>query len=61
MASLRSMNSNATKHQMKSGVPRYPYTGMRGSPSYGTAAGYESDNNSSSVLYQPRASYNPYA
>ena len=59
MASLRSMNSNAIKHQMKTGLPRYPYTGMRGSPSYGTATGYESDNNSSSVLYQPRASFNP--
>lgn len=58
MASLRSMNSNATKHHIK---PRYPYNGMHGSPSNGTATGYESDNNSSSVLYQPRASYNLHA
>ncbi|CAF3837553.1 unnamed protein product [Adineta steineri] len=59
MGSLRSMNSNGVKHQMKTGLPRYSYNGMRGSPSYGTGAGYESDNNSSSVLYQPRAGYNP--
>ena len=60
MASLRSMNSSsAHKHhqyQSKAGLPRYPYTGMRGSPSTGT--GYESDNNSASVLYQPRAALN---
>jgi hypothetical protein len=58
MASLRSMNSNPIKHQIKT---RYPYSSMHGSPSYGTATGYDSDNNSSSVLYQPRASYNPKA
>jgi len=52
------MNSNPIKHQIKT---RYPYNGIRGSPSNGTAAGYESDNNSSSVLYQPRASFNPNA
>ncbi len=58
MASLRSMNSNGIKHQIKTGLPRYPYTGMRGSPSNYTTNGYESDNNSASVLYQPRATYN---
>ncbi len=58
MASLRSMNSNAIKQPIK---PRYPYNGIRGSPSNGTSAGYESDNNSSSVLYQTRASFNPNA
>jgi hypothetical protein len=56
MASLRSMNSNAIKHPIKT---RYPYNGIRSSPS--TATGYESDNNSTSVLYQSRASYNPNA
>jgi hypothetical protein len=59
MASLRSMNSNPIKHQIKTGLPRYPYSSMHGSPSYGT--GYDSDNNSSSVLYQPRTPYNPKA
>jgi hypothetical protein len=54
MASLRSMNSNAIKHPIKT---RNPYNGIRGSPS--TATGYESDNTSTSVLYQARASYNP--
>ena len=53
MASLRSMNSNAHKHPLKT---RYPSNGIRGSPS--TATGYESDNNSTSVLYQSRPSYN---
>jgi hypothetical protein len=53
MASLRSMNSNAIKHPIK---PRYPYNGIRGSPS--TTTGYESDNNSTSVLYQSRPTYN---
>jgi hypothetical protein len=53
MASLRSMNSNAIKHPIK---PRYPYNGIRGSPS--TTNGYESDNNSTSVLYQSRPTYN---
>lgn len=59
MASLRSMNSNPIKQQLKSGLPRYPYNGMHGSPSYGASTGYDSDNNSTSVLYQPRAGYNP--
>ncbi|CAF1329050.1 unnamed protein product [Adineta ricciae] len=59
MASLRSMNSNPIKQQLKSSLPRYPYNGMRGSPSYGASTGYDSDNNSTSVLYQPRAGYNP--
>jgi hypothetical protein len=58
MASLRSMNSNPIKHQIKA---RYPYNGMRGSPSNGTTNGYESDNNSTSVLYQPRGSFYPNA
>ena len=53
MASLRSMNSNPIKHPLKA---RYPSTGIRGSPS--TATGYESDNNSTTVLYQSRPSYN---
>lgn len=53
MASLRSMNSTSTKHPLKA---RYPSTAIRGSPS--TATGYESDNNSTTVLYQSRPSYN---
>lgn len=53
MASLRSMNSNAQKPPLKT---RYPSNGIRGSPS--TATGYESDNNSTTVLYQSRPSYN---
>jgi hypothetical protein len=56
MASLRSMNSSQIKHHIKTRYP--PYNGMRGSPSNGTGAGYESDNTSASVLYQSRASYN---
>ncbi|CAF4415791.1 unnamed protein product, partial [Adineta steineri] len=28
MGSLRSMNSNGVKHQMKTGLPRYSYNGM---------------------------------
>lgn len=61
MASFRSMNSNAIKNQIKSNLTRYSYGGMRGSPSNGTAVGYDSDNNSSSVLYQPRATFYPHA
>ena len=61
MASLRSMNSSHAQknqhYQAKMGLPRYPYGGIRGSPSTGTATGYDSDNNSSSVLYQPRAKF----
>lgn len=61
MASLRSMSSSHAQknqhYQAKMGPPRYAYGGMRGSPSNGTAAGYDSDNNSSSVLYQPRAKF----
>ncbi|CAF1505022.1 unnamed protein product [Rotaria magnacalcarata] len=59
MASFRSMSSNLIKHPIKSGLIRYPYLGLRGSPSNGTTNGYDSDNNSSSVLYQSRATYNP--
>ena len=61
MSSLRSMNSSAIKSQIKSGLLRYPYTGMHGSPSNGTAAGYDSDNNSSTILYHPRPTYNIHA
>jgi hypothetical protein len=61
MASLRSMaSSNAHKHQhyqTKMGRARHSYSGIRGSPSNGTPTGYDSDNNSSSVLYQPRAKF----
>jgi len=66
MASLRSMNSNANKQhhhhyaQPRPAAPRYPYTGMRSSPSNGTGAGYDSDT-SASVLYQPRTTLNPNA
>ncbi|CAF0895368.1 unnamed protein product [Rotaria sp. Silwood1] len=59
MASFRSMNSNVLKHPIKNNLIRHPYTGMRGSPSNGTNTGYDSDNNSTSVLYQPRPIFNP--
>ena len=67
MASLRSMNnnttngggSNAKKPSTKSG---YSYTGMKSSPSNGNGSSrYDSDDNSSGVLYQPRATLNPNA
>jgi len=56
MSSLRSMNSTPAKLQLKS---RYSHNNnIRGSPST-TIAGYESDNTSASVIYQPRATYHP--
>ena len=61
--SLRSMgNTNPpTKNPPKTTTQRYAYTGMRSSPSNGTGNGYDSDNNSSSVLYQPRPRVDPNA
>ena len=55
MSSLRSMNSTPAKLQLKS---RYSHQNIRGSPST-TIAGYESDNTSASVIYQPRSAYHP--
>jgi hypothetical protein len=61
--SLHSMNNpNPTsKNPPKSSTQRYSYTGMKSSPSNGTGNGYDSDNNSSSVLYQPRPRVDPNA
>jgi hypothetical protein len=59
--SLRSLNTSTTKPQTKPSTQRYAYTGMRSSPSNGTGGGYDSDNNSSSVLYQPRPVVDPNA
>ena len=59
MTSFRSMNSNVIKHQIKNNLQRFPYNGMRNSPSNGTTTGYDSDNNSSSILYQSRVTYHP--
>jgi hypothetical protein len=56
--SLRSMsNTNPPKTNTK----RYSYTGMQSLPSNATGNGYDSDNNSSSVLYQPRPTVDPNA
>jgi hypothetical protein len=63
MASLRSVNNDNTpaKTQPKNNAQRYSYTGMRSSPSNEAGNGYDSDNNSSSVLYQPRPIVDPNA
>ena len=64
MASLRSVNNNTTtttKNPPKTNTSRYTYTGMRSSPSNGTGNGYDSDNNSGSILYQPRPVVDPNA
>jgi len=61
--SMASLNANTptNKNQTKPSSQRYSYTGMRSSPSNGTGNGYDSDNNSSSVLYQPRPIVDPNA
>jgi hypothetical protein len=55
-SSLRSIND-----QTKTNTQRYAYTGMKSSPSNGAGSGYDSDNNSASVLYQPRPVVDPNA
>ena len=55
MSSLRSM---ASSHLNKNAQARYQYSGMNESPSIGTTVAYESDNNSSTAFYQPRAKFN---
>ena len=52
MASVRSTTNN--NNSSKSNMPRYQYTSMKSSPTNGTTAEYDSDNNSGSVLYQAR-------
>ena len=59
--STASMN-NGNKQGGKSAYPRYSYTGVRSSPSDGiTTNGYDSDNNSTGVLDQPRTTVHPNA
>ena len=58
MGSLQSVNNNNNNSSStKTNTQRYPYTGLKRSPSNG----YDSDNNSSSVLYQPRPFVDPNA
>jgi len=54
--STASLNTNT--NQTKPSTQRYSYTAMRSSPS---GNGYDSDNNSASVLYQPRPMVDPNA
>ncbi len=49
------------KNPPKSKSSGYQYTGMKGSPSNGNAVEYDSDDNSSGVLYQPPPIPNPNA
>jgi hypothetical protein len=64
-ASVREANNNNTKETIKTkpknSTSGYSYTGMRSSPSNGASGGYDSDDNSGSVLYQPRHAVDPNA
>jgi hypothetical protein len=61
MIRTHSMSSVNNKDQPKTNKPRYQYTSMKSAPTNGAAGEYDSDNNSSSVLYQPPATFNPNA
>lgn len=60
-ASLRSMNNNSNKNQTKSNAPRYAYTAMKDSQMNAPSGGYDSEDDSESVLYEPRQTLNPNA
>jgi len=60
--SIRSNNNNkdVIKTKPKSTTSGYTYTGMRSSPTNETGVGgYDSDNNSSGVLYRPNPMVDP--
>jgi len=49
------------RNENRNSGQRYAYTGMKSSPSNGAGNGYDSDNNSASVLYQTRPFSDPNA
>lgn len=54
LASLRSANANAAKQSAKPAPSRYAYTEMKSTPSNVVTAVDDSDDDSSSILYQAR-------
>jgi hypothetical protein len=61
-ASVHSTNNKEIiKTKPKANTSGYTYTGMKNSSSNGAPVDYDSDNNSSSVLYRPPPMFDPNA